>query len=355
MSWSDWLNWERVRKTGELTALTRVSYFALIGVPLLAGLWASARAWIARQNTAFERVEGRLGELVEKSPAEPAVLRETLEAARSMVDVTLPEALPVGWLLAFLAAFAVVLAQLIYQVRAPELIREKSVDDLVDEANEINRQDDGISDERLRQAVDYLRTAAAKMPHRHNAWFVERGSRTVWIPNNVEEHFRDAEEDEPRPEGAAEDWVPTEKVKASGQEVDAADRKRIAIEEGQKARYAVAAFEGRASAWLSGGLYGVAGFLLLMIVLRQLGHVAAVSGVEGLAWAMLPFVGEWFVGFVLVVMGLMLVGTVAGAWLAKEEGWAAKGFEKAVDGVAAWSTRRATKRRAEKVAARAAG
>ncbi|MEM7626920.1 MAG: pentapeptide repeat-containing protein [Planctomycetota bacterium] len=323
---TDRVNWRAVRSTGELTALTRVSYFALIGVPLLAGVWGPARTWIVRQNDALKRATDELRPLVEKLPQDLSAAEELRRWVDGLAEATLPETMPVGWLLAFLAAFAVVLAQLIYQTRAPELIRQESEDDLIEAANEINRQD-GISDERLRKAIDFLHTAADLMPHRHSAWFVARERRTVWIPDNVDEHFEDAEVDETKPADAGDDWEPTKKVKATDQEVDAADRKRIAIEEGQRARYAVAAFEARSAAWLSGGLYLLAGWLSLMIVLRQLGHIAAASPATWLAWPARFFTQGWLIVTVAVLILLM---TVAGSVLVRD-GWAAKQFDRAAE------------------------
>lgn len=301
LRWTEWLNWQRVRSIGELTALTRVSYVALVAVPLLAGVW------------------------------EP--LRYAIDKWNDFSGWTLPVTMPEGWLLAFLAAFCVVVAQLIYQTTAPELIRETTAEDLVDRENEINRQADGdITDERLRQAIDHLRTAADLMPHRHSAWFVKRERRTVWIPERVDERFTNLMVDEPRPKDAPADWTPTKQVPAD-QEVDAEDRKRIAIEEGQKARYAIEAFRNRPMAWLSGGLYLLAGWLVLATVLRQLGHVAAASPagwLEGVVW---PLTWGWFITVVGVAW---LLATVVGVLIAKDESWGAKVFERVVGRVARW-------------------
>ena len=311
---TDWLNWRRVRAIGELTALTRVSYLALVGVPLLAGLWAPARAWIVRQNEALQRTTEALGPLVEKLPEDLAAAQEFRNLVAGLAEATLPETMPVGWLLAFLAAFAVVLGQLIYQLFAPELIRNNSEDALVAAANEVNRQDKTITDERLRQAVDHLHTAANLLPHRRSAWFVTRQRRTVWIPNDVDEHFSDAQVEDPEPsnpiDGIAPEDQPTPMIKATDQEVDPEDRKRIAIEEGQKARYAAASFETRSAAWLSGGCYFLAGWLLLMIVLRQLGHIAEASPAQWLAWMPWLFTRGWWMTGVAV---LIACGTALGA------------------------------------------
>ncbi|MEM6331353.1 MAG: hypothetical protein AAF790_14060 [Planctomycetota bacterium] len=314
---TDFVCWQWVRKTGELTALTRVSYAALIGVPLLAGLWGPARQWIAQQNGAMRQTGEALARLIEKVPPADGLAQELRSAIDGLTTATLPETMPTGWLLAFLASFAVVLAQFVYQFFAPEVIREASEADLVDAANEINRQDGTISNERLRQAIDFLEQAAEKLPHLRSQWFVRRGNRTVWIPENVDQHFVDAMIDEPRPADAPADWQPTKRVKAPDQEVDAEDRKRIAIEEGQKARYAIASFEQRSAAWVSGGLYVLAGYLTVMIVLRQLAHVAEVSPAAWLAWPLYAL--TWGPLIAVLTLGI-LVAVGWGAWQVRNDG-----------------------------------
>ena len=109
--------------------------------------------------------------------------------------------------------------------------------------------------------------------------------------------------------------------------MDAEDRKRIAIEEGERARFAVAAFEARSAAWVSGGLYLLAGWFSLTLVLRQLGHIAAVSPAPWLEWV------PWVVtrGPVIVVIAVLIgLSTILGALLVRES-WAAARFEQFVN------------------------
>ncbi len=335
---TDFFEWRWVRRLGGVTALTRVSYLALGFVPLLAGLWGPARAWILAQNqtieTTVQQLEGPTAELktlldraeqaelpVEGFATVVNALSQTVaDFSFSMLDATMPT----GWIMAFLAAFAVVVAQFIYQIFAPELIQQNSEEELIKAANERNRLEKGISTERLRQATDHLRSAAEALPHRHSRWFVKRQRRIVWIPDNVE-HFDppeqpngDAlEEDHPTIDAAAEAGAAeatTEKPADKSKEVSGEDRKRIAIEEGEKAQYALAAFEKRSAAWVSGGLYVVAGFLTLAIVVRQIGHIVAVSPA---AWAA-PFFLCITTGWLVTVIGwLLLATTVTGAFVVR--------------------------------------
>jgi hypothetical protein len=87
------LDWRFVRSLGELQILTRVSYATLVIVPILAGVWTTLP----------------LGE----------------PASRY---------LPHSWVFAFFAALAVTLGQVIYQLRAPEIVRHSTLDQYVRDA-----------------------------------------------------------------------------------------------------------------------------------------------------------------------------------------------------------------------------
>jgi len=351
---TEWLNWRRVRALGELTALTRVSYLALVVVPLLAGVWGPLRAWIASYNGGLDATGQALSELVERVPVNDVELTSRLQAIiADLTHATLPESMPAGWLLAFLSALGVVVAQLIYQLAAPELIREKSQDDLVDDATAETREH-GINNERLARALDHLRSAEEAMPHRHSRWFVKRERRTVWIPDAVDHRFKNLgpepsdgeanETDEPEKPTPSEDTADddsteqqivamrSERGRPAGpvQEVDATDRMRIAIEEGEKARYAIEAFRSRWAAWLSGGLYLTAGWLILATILRQFVHIAAASPIHWLGgWAPGWFGTLW--GWAVASVAVVMVGlTLFGAWVAEEGTWGAKRFESVV-------------------------
>jgi hypothetical protein len=86
--WLVRLDWRFARSLGELQILTRASYVMLLVVPILAGIW-TAPPW-----------------------GEPA-----------------RHPLPQAWVFAFLAALAVTLAQVIYQLRAPEIVRHSTLDE----------------------------------------------------------------------------------------------------------------------------------------------------------------------------------------------------------------------------------
>src|SRR3954447_16009406 len=83
-------DWQFVRSLGELQILTRASYAMLVVVPILAGVWTAL----------------------------PAEVRSS-------------HFLPHSWVFAFLAALAVTVGQVIYQLRAPPMIRRSTLSDYI--------------------------------------------------------------------------------------------------------------------------------------------------------------------------------------------------------------------------------
>jgi hypothetical protein len=104
-------DWRFARSLGELQILTRVSYVILGLVPVLAGVWSSLP---------FEKSSH----------------------------------LPRSWAYAFLAALGVTVAQVIYQLRAPEVVRRSTLDAYVRNARQ--EYADQPTPERLEQARDRL-------------------------------------------------------------------------------------------------------------------------------------------------------------------------------------------------------
>lgn len=84
------LSWDAIKNLGELKLLTRASYFFLLFVPLLAGLW-------------------------------PHILR----------PLGFNNELPLTWALSFIAALLVTIAHLIYESSAPSLIKKFSEDSFI--------------------------------------------------------------------------------------------------------------------------------------------------------------------------------------------------------------------------------
>jgi hypothetical protein len=268
-----WIHWRWVRNVGQLQALTRASYWALLLVPIIAAVWPAARSAINVYNHA--------------NP-----------------DGPLPETLPLSWLLAFSAALAVALGHFFYQTRAPQLVKETTDEDLIEKAEEITRQDGGITDERMRAAIDEMQMTAMMLPYRRHEMLVKRGQRVVWLPHDLKYY----EELPELPEDV--DAEEEEKSKQPRtQEVGPEDRKRILIEEGERARYEREVYRFPRSAWLAGGCYLLGGWFILCIILIQIASVADAAGASGpkewfSKWSSRTI---WIVAAFLVAYGAMAV------------------------------------------------
>jgi len=260
---SHWFSWRLVRGVGELSVLTRVSYIALLVVPLLAGAWPAVRALIEAWANKTHNAE------------------------------LLPANMPSQWALVFFAAAAVGLGHLVYQLGAPQLIKEKSREDVVRERmmrfREHYRQE---RTEILRSAVSKLADVARMLPFDRHPNLVKHHGETVWIPSNLD-WFSDPEIP-PSVEGVDEDGRP---IGPPRPPVSALDREAIAVEEGARAEYDCAAHEDLGAAWWSFGLYLTGAFLLGWLFWDQAKAIAGQAG-WGPIVTVLSFVP--YVVFVLV-------------------------------------------------------
>lgn len=183
-----WAGWKTVRVLGELQILTRASYFTLLFVPILAGVWPAVRAGINRYNEAVVDATHALdlaseklaGQLRDSQIASDASEQNSLTNTRSrshlrqasdelmldlqhhvdmlrssLVHQTINrKSLPLTWALAFFAALFAVIGHLLYQVFCPEEIRQASF-----EAFALQRKRDYAShptELALKQAESYI-------------------------------------------------------------------------------------------------------------------------------------------------------------------------------------------------------
>ncbi|MCB9844790.1 MAG: hypothetical protein H6811_02220 [Phycisphaeraceae bacterium] len=154
------LNWSGVRAFGELAILTRASAASLIVVPILAALWHALR-------NATRRYTGT---------TEPWQLQAV--------------EMPWVWAALFFAALLALIGRAIYQAWAPQLVRERSRFDHVNEKMEEFRRTKDTERERwLQEAIDAI--AEAGTDHRlrwvRHRSLVEHHGRTVWIPSRVDD------------------------------------------------------------------------------------------------------------------------------------------------------------------------
>ena len=154
------LLWTKIRSLGELQVLTKASYILLITIPLLAALWPGVKVVVNQYNSSINKTVSILEHSAtrlefESNRIENSLLNRSipvntnniskdvkniinnLEAQINEVKNDIAKSsiksdvLPQTWALLFFAALFIFIAHLVYQLYAPNLIREKDIDDYV--------------------------------------------------------------------------------------------------------------------------------------------------------------------------------------------------------------------------------
>ncbi|MCZ6835475.1 MAG: pentapeptide repeat-containing protein [Planctomycetota bacterium] len=286
-------DWAKVRSISELQILTRVSYLALIIVPLLAGTWPAVRVMVNKYNRSVSEAATQFESAAEQLNAIPLgvldeATREKLDSidtqARQWIEDYQPKTiekldLPDVLGASFFAALFVVFGHLIYQLFAPELIRPRSRRLHEREARESFDDQANDRDLRLQKAMFHLGNAQTTMPWNRHKNFVHRDGDTMWLPSELD--LFKVKEKKALPGTDQEDGTPDESSENSekkGEEAFDSTLMRIAIEEGAKAEYDVEARINRGWAWVSGVFYLIASVLILWIVITQSANIGDSAG-----------------------------------------------------------------------------
>ncbi len=288
-------NWTHVRAFGELHVLTRVSYLALVLVPLVAGVWPAVRRLV------------------------------------NLVDRDL-DPLPIGWVLAFLGALAVAIGHLVYQLAAEPLVRRQSSAEFQRErAREYLAADDRQRRDLLTRPFAWLGQIAERMPNFRHRNFVCRHDQTVWIPSDLEELERVQESRQPPPavqvEPAPTDsgakappavgaQPPAPKPTAAATAALPFNRHELAqimIDEGARAEYDVAARQKLGWAGVAAGFYGLGAVFVVWLVAWQLWIVLREAG----GWGTLAQL-SWFGLVTLLLVAVASLGEFA-RWRRRRE------------------------------------
>ncbi len=294
------MDWGMVRGIGELAVLTRTSMYALIFVPILAGVWPALRSAVQRyaevhwQEGVGQRALRWWVGSVDRVP------RVDSSAAQSFLHSHMPG----SFALLFFAALFVVLGRSIYQSGVPQLVREKSRFDLVRERMEGFRAiNDAEQDRWLQEAIDFIEEAGTNddlCAFRHPN-LVDHQGRTYWIPSNLED-FKDLPEKiattstdleaESAPLASPEQLKKTAEPAMSSQ-----SRKNIAIQAGADAQYDLVARQEIGKARISLWCYTIAGLLVMWLFLEQAASVLQEVGFGKLAivplWAIVAACCVW--------------------------------------------------------------
>ncbi len=177
--------WSLVRLLGELQVLTRASYIMLVVVPLLAGLWPGVTVVVNRYNdtveAAIQRLELTSAQLeLTTEDSDLAIvdsnfiqgittgLRNDIDEIRSSIsDASIKSSeMPDVWVWVFLSALCAIAAHTIYQVRAPQIIRDftdrEYINLRMDEEAKINGGDSNLREVVLKSREDYFYSSRSK-------------------------------------------------------------------------------------------------------------------------------------------------------------------------------------------------
>ncbi|CAH7039261.1 conserved membrane hypothetical protein [Vibrio chagasii] len=187
-------NWRLVRGVAELQILTRASYFMLVFVPILAGLWPAVRLYVNNHNEAviqatkvleryteeFNESRKELNFIIQKGIDDvPSGLagkgvslskvadeidnkskdfsNDVIKFTNDFIPRTLNEPmLPWTWGAAFFASLFAVVAHLLYQLSAPEVLRRFTIDEFVKGKKQDYTQHP--SEDAVKRAQEYLGT-----------------------------------------------------------------------------------------------------------------------------------------------------------------------------------------------------
>ncbi|EJC7104872.1 hypothetical protein MZJ31_004528 [Vibrio parahaemolyticus] len=144
--------WIKIRTFGELQILTRASYFMMLLVPILAGIWPAVRVGINKYNAAITDSKAALDSASERieyivlsasdTGKSSEQISQILHSLQNNIDLIIQDyslqviektGLPSVWAFAFLASLAITIGHLIYQATAPALIQNYTFRDYISE------------------------------------------------------------------------------------------------------------------------------------------------------------------------------------------------------------------------------
>jgi hypothetical protein len=243
--------------------------------------------------------------------------------------------MPSSWAVAFFAALFVALGHLTYQLWAPELVKAKDEDMVANEALAAYNDTAPDRNDRLKAALASLDELAMRLPRSSNANLVRRFGETIWLPNQLWLYQDDKEDTvnvgtspgnkstsatapstdraspkrrlrkakaspadrppgpdaEPHPvdpsdlDESTRPFEPTRPLEGIRPEQKVEPRhirgpalRRIAIDEGARARYRYQSLRNWQAAIVAVALYTLAGLLIALVIIQQSIGVAQAAG-----------------------------------------------------------------------------
>lgn len=287
-----WPGWERVRATGSLTIINRVSVITLLAVPILAALYVGLQDLVREQGTSVVGPPWWTGVFV-------SALGERPHLSASIAC-------------AFFASVAISIGLLLYQANAPKVIRKRDEDEHVHEIEtRYSEENESLRRDGLRRSIEFIEDQGMTRPGFHPR-FVRHHGVLIWMPpGDRPEWFDDktlpSTHEARQLHAALTSFMPNDGKSAD----DAAstpefvpiqdrpgfvpdfERARICIEEGARAEYWLKAHESIFAAWISFVCYTIGILMLLCVVVIQCHNVGRAAG----WWAGIdpgPYLRAWF-------------------------------------------------------------
>jgi hypothetical protein len=286
---TQFLTWQKVRAVGELQILTKVSYTMLALVPILVGVWQGVKVWVNQTKHEVSHAARELDQTVDaRRAAAPEPVAEELKKIRAatsrlekLIDRDLDPKLPAPWAVGFFAALFVVGGHFVYQLRCPELVADQTPDKFAADLLAAFSSEAPDRNDRLTRAMNALKELAERDPARRHRNLVLRHGRVVWIPSRLDLFEvppgapgtgddsgapKEPPKEPPPPSAPApqSEAPPPAPIVAAGPGL-----MRVAIEEGARAEYELAALRDRGGAALAFGLYVIAAVLIAWLVGSQ--------------------------------------------------------------------------------------
>jgi hypothetical protein len=241
--------------------------------------------------------------------------------------------IPSSWAIAFFAALFVALGHLTYQMWAPELVKAKDEEMVANEALAAYNDTAPDRNDRLRAALASLDELVLSLPQSRNANLVQRFGETIWLPNQLwlyqddeemqkqtdhvspkekpsspsakrdrskrQSRLSDASREgrpgepygEPHPGDPPSPYEPTRPFEPTSplaglrpdqtvepRHIRGPALRRIAIDEGARARYRYQSLRNWHAAIVAVALYSLAGLLVGLVIVQQSIGVAQAAG-----------------------------------------------------------------------------
>lgn len=292
---SGWPGWERVRATGGLSIINRVSLVTLFAVPILAAFYVAAQDTVGTHGVSTESAPWSIRMLA-------SALSEDPHLSASIAFT-------------FFAAVAVSLGLLVYQSNAPAVIKNRDEDEHVEEI-ETRYSDENRSLRRdgLRRSIERIEDQGM-VRNGYHPRFVKHHGVLIWIPPGdkpewfddstlpTADAYRYAQLKSPISRGESPSSEDTQSIdvaqlpftppQSRPEFVPDFERARICIEEGARAEYWLKAHESIVAAWISFVCYTIGIMMLLCVVAIQCHNVGRAAG----WWPGIdpkPYLRTWF-------------------------------------------------------------